>query len=173
MGNGPSSRTLSRIEVAVLLAVSVVGHTALAVKLTQPRAPASPIAPQSVAIEVEPPPVEPPKSPPPPPKAAARPVVHKVAARAHFAPPPAVDQPPASDGPTEAPPAPEPPPVPVESGPPGPPPATPPPPIARPAPVVAAHEGANYLKNPRPPYPEAAMRHDWQGVVLLLSLIHI
>jgi protein TonB len=32
---------------------------------------------------------------------------------------------------------------------------------------VAAHEGANYLKNPRPPYPEIALRRGWQGEVLL------
>ena len=166
MGNGPGYRTLSRIEVVVLLAISVVGHTALAVKLTRPKPPE--VRPQTVAIEVEPPPVEPPKVPPPPlPKAAPRPVAHRIALRTHFAPPPPVDHPPVSDAPSEAPPAPEPPPAPAESGPPGPPPPAAPPPIARPAPVIAAHEGANYLKNPRPPYPEVAMRHDWQGEVLL------
>jgi protein TonB len=34
-------------------------------------------------------------------------------------------------------------------------------------PVVAAHEGANYLKNPRPAYPELAQRRGWEGEVLL------
>jgi protein TonB len=70
--------------------------------------------------------------------------------------------------PAEAPPAPEPPPAALETGPPGPPPAVAPPPqVARPAPVLAAHEGANYLKNPRPAYPDVARRHDWEGEVLL------
>jgi protein TonB len=36
-----------------------------------------------------------------------------------------------------------------------------------PPPVVAAHEGANYLKNPRPAYPELAQRRGWEGEVLL------
>ncbi len=45
----------------------------------------------------------------------------------------------------------------------------PPPAPARvaPQPEVAAHEGANYLKNPRPAYPELAQRHGWEGEVLL------
>jgi protein TonB len=49
-----------------------------------------------------------------------------------------------------------------------------PPPAPTPAPVrvapppeVAAHEGANYLKNPRPAYPELAQRRGWEGEVLL------
>jgi protein TonB len=33
--------------------------------------------------------------------------------------------------------------------------------------VIEAHEGANYLKNPRPPYPAIAQRRGWQGDVLL------
>ncbi|HVY38050.1 MAG TPA: energy transducer TonB, partial [Polyangia bacterium] len=56
---------------------------------------------------------------------------------------------------------------PLEAGPPGPPAPVAPPPVARPAPVIAAHEGANYLKNPRPAYPDVAMRHEWEGQVLL------
>jgi protein TonB len=40
----------------------------------------------------------------------------------------------------------------------------PPPP---PPPIVQAHEGAGYLKNPRPPYPELAQRRGWEGEVLL------
>jgi protein TonB len=43
----------------------------------------------------------------------------------------------------------------------------PPPVHVAPPPVVAAHEGANYLKNPRPPYPELALRRGWEGDVLL------
>lgn len=37
----------------------------------------------------------------------------------------------------------------------------------RPAPVLAAHEGANYSKNPRPGYPARAVREGWQGEVLV------
>lgn len=46
---------------------------------------------------------------------------------------------------------------------------SPPASVAKPAPPapVAAHEGANYLKNPRPAYPEIAMRRGWEGQVLL------
>jgi len=40
----------------------------------------------------------------------------------------------------------------------------PPPP---PAPVIQAKEGANYLKNPRPPYPARAQREGWEGTTLL------
>jgi periplasmic protein TonB len=43
-----------------------------------------------------------------------------------------------------------------------PPPLPPPPP-----PIVQAHEGAGYLKNPRPPYPDLAQRRGWEGEVLL------
>lgn len=42
-------------------------------------------------------------------------------------------------------------------------PAPPPPP----PPVIEAKEGANYLKNPRPPYPHLAVREGWQGSVNL------
>ncbi|HVY39847.1 MAG TPA: hypothetical protein VHM31_18040, partial [Polyangia bacterium] len=119
MGNGVTSRALSRVEVAVLLAVSVVGHTALAVKLARPAPPPARVAAQSVSIEVEPPPVEPPRVPPPPSRPMARPAapVRRVAVRTHFAPPPSVDHPPVSDEPQEAPPAPEPPAPPLEAGP--------------------------------------------------------
>jgi periplasmic protein TonB len=168
MGSGVNARTLSRIEVMVLLAISVVGHTALAVKLTRPSSAVSRAAAQTVSIEVEPPPLEPAKIPPPPrPQMRPAPAVRKVAARPHFDPPAAVEQPPVTDTPQEAPPALAPPPV--QSGPPGPDPGpvAPAPVIAKPAPIIAAREGANYLKNPRPPYPEVAMRHDWEGEVLL------
>jgi protein TonB len=50
-------------------------------------------------------------------------------------------------------------------------PPTPPAPVsvaqALPAPVVQAKEGANYLKNPRPPYPRLAQREGWEGKVVL------
>lgn len=50
-----------------------------------------------------------------------------------------------------------------------PPPAAPLPvaPQAAPAPVVQAREGANYAKNPRPPYPGRARREGWEGTTLL------
>ena len=38
---------------------------------------------------------------------------------------------------------------------------------APPAPVIQAKEGANYLKNPRPPYPARAQREGWEGTTLL------
>jgi protein TonB len=66
---------------------------------------------------------------------------------------PAIEAPPAEEG-TAAPAEPA---APVVQA------AAPPPP----APVVAAKEGANYLKNPRPAYPRLAMREGWQGSVLL------
>ncbi|MDX2020781.1 MAG: energy transducer TonB [Deltaproteobacteria bacterium] len=43
---------------------------------------------------------------------------------------------------------------------------TPPAPPA-PAPIKAAHEGANYLKNPRPAYPPLALSRGWEGRVQL------
>lgn len=52
-------------------------------------------------------------------------------------------------------------------------PAPPPPPEVKPAPppaplpVVQAHEGANYLKNPRPAYPAYARRQGYEGTTLL------
>jgi protein TonB len=33
--------------------------------------------------------------------------------------------------------------------------------------VVQAREGANYSKNPRPPYPSLARRQGWEGTTLL------
>jgi protein TonB len=33
--------------------------------------------------------------------------------------------------------------------------------------VIEAKEGANYLKNPRPPYPRLALREGWEGKVVL------
>jgi len=40
----------------------------------------------------------------------------------------------------------------------------PPPP---PPPIIQAHEGAGYLRNPRPPYPEMARARGWEGEVVL------
>jgi len=41
------------------------------------------------------------------------------------------------------------------------------PPSPPPAPIIQAHEGAGYLRNPRPPYPEIARARGWEGEVLL------
>jgi periplasmic protein TonB len=38
---------------------------------------------------------------------------------------------------------------------------------APPPPIVEAREGANYSKNPRPPYPHLAQREEWEGTVTL------
>jgi protein TonB len=57
-------------------------------------------------------------------------------------------------------------------------PTPPPPPPAKivgpPAPeaVVQAKEGANYSKNPRPPYPGRARREGWEGTTLLRVQVH-
>jgi protein TonB len=40
-------------------------------------------------------------------------------------------------------------------------------PPAPPPPVIQAHEGAGYLRNPRPPYPEMARARGWEGQVVL------
>jgi periplasmic protein TonB len=169
MSNGPSPRSLSRIEVAVLLGISITGHTALAYKVSRARAAEPQVVAQSVSIEMEPPQVEPPKVPPPPEREPPRPrplvAAHRPSVRPRFDPPAPVEEPPATDEPEPLAPALAPPAAP--NGPPGPPVTAPIAPIAKPAPVVAAHEGANYLKNPRPAYPELALRREWQGEVLL------
>ncbi len=54
---------------------------------------------------------------------------------------------------TAAPPPPAPPPLPVHA--------------EQPARVIPAHEGANYLKNPRPEYPRLARQEGWEGTTLL------
>jgi protein TonB len=174
MGSGASARSLSRVEVLVLLAISITGHTALAVQVARARSSAPSVVAQSVSIEMVAPPVEPPRVPPPerepepsrrrPLLAARRPSFRPAAPPPMDAPPP-VEQPPATEAPEAPPPAVDVPPS-AQSGP-GPlalPEAAP---VAKPTPVIAAREGANYLKNPRPAYPELAMRREWQGEVLL------
>lgn len=157
--------SLSRFEVAVLIGLSVTGHAALAMKLSRARPPAPAPVSQTVEIQVEQPPVQPPivppqveKPPPPTRHVTARPVLR--------------DEP--SPPPSEAP-------VPVAAEDVGPlPEGDEGLPVAKPvvsatpaaivavAPVIAAHEGAaNYLKNPRPAYPEEALQEGWQGEVLL------
>jgi protein TonB len=168
---------LTRVEVAVLLGVSITGHTALAVQVVRGQAAGPAVVAQGVSIEVVPAAVEPPQVPPPPapapepprPRARPRLALNRPAApRPRLQAPPPVESPPVTDEPSEAPP-----PVADASpadGPPGPAEVAPPPPPSpapKPAPIVAAREGANYLRNPRPAYPELAMRREWQGDVLL------
>src|SRR5450755_4511254 len=121
MSNGPSPRSLSRIEVAVLLGISITGHTALAYKVSRARAAEPQVVAQSVSIEMEPAQVEPPKVPPPPEREPPRPLVaaHRPSVRPQFDPPAPVEQPPATDEPEPLVPALAPPAAPV--GPPGPP----------------------------------------------------
>ena len=123
------------------------------------------------------PPPEPPKPPPPPPppppkplKAAAPKPIAAVAKPEPEKPEPPPPQDTGSSLPSDpegelykgsgglgtSPPPPAPPPKPV---------AAPPPPP--PAPIVQAREGANYLKNPRPPYPSRALREGWEGTTVL------
>lgn len=67
------------------------------------------------------------------------------------------------------------PPTPAGTGVPGPVPVLAPPALpapvavaqALPPPIVQPKEGANYLKNPRPPYPRLAQREGWEGKVVL------
>jgi protein TonB len=169
MSSGISARSLSRVEIAVLLLVSITGHTALAVQVARARASGPEVVAQSVSIEIVPPQIEPPKVPPPEPEhprpvvAARRPAL-RAAPRPQLDAPPPVEQPPATEEAEAPPPAMDVPPAQIGPGPV----ALPAPaPVAKPLPVVAAHEGANYLKNPRPAYPEVALRREWQGEVLL------
>lgn len=169
-------------EIATLVVFSVLLHAGVALGFyNQEKTP--PVRHVSkVDVEISRPP-EPPKpkvAPPPPPPPPAAPV-DKIA-KPSDAPPPAPT--PSEAAPTEAPPADS---EPVDTGSsaeaaddgnlfagkggsgvaPPPPPAPPAPKEAPPAPVVAAHEGANYSKNPRPGYPARAVREGWQGEVLV------
>jgi protein TonB len=163
-----TSGALSRGELFALIALSVVLHVLGAVQVARARsAPVQPRA-QQVVIEMVRPPVQPPVVP----AQAAQPERPRVARapKPQSRPAPKLEEIPP---PAEAPPAPDLPALPTgddpilassagqasaAEAPPAPPP---------PAPVVAAQEGANYLKNPRPAYPELALRRGWQGDVQL------
>ena len=175
-------RHISRAEIAGLVLLSLVLHGVVAVRLARPGAAAPVVHEQEVNIEfLRPPPVVKPVPPPPaPPPEKPAPVLRKAAAeprvvarlepvtRPTHAPAtpnelpalPVGDDPalaaPSGTGTASAPP----PPVAAVV-------AAPPPPAPAPARVIAAHEGANYLKNPRPAYPEIAQRRNWEGEVLL------
>lgn len=169
------SRPVTRAEVALLVALAVGAHGLLAVGVARARSDEPVVRAQQVTIEVVP--------PAPPPSADQAPVVPEQAARAErprpvtrrAAPrPQLVASNTDSSRPSEEPPA-----LPIgddpalaaESGsgpatvaaPAASAPAAPP----APAPAIEAHEGANYLKNPRPAYPAMAQRRGWEGEVLL------
>jgi protein TonB len=174
---------LGRVEVAALVALSVALHVAFGLHLARKDRSQPAVREQQVVIEFfRPPPPDPPKPAPPPvvqsekpplaPHRASEPrVVAKLEpvlrpAQAHTE---ANDLPalPVGDDPALA----------MASGTgtgsvvPQAPPTVAPPSISVPPPpprkVIAAHEGANYLKNPRPAYPELALRRSWEGEVLL------
>jgi periplasmic protein TonB len=173
------SSRLERGEVLGLVLLSIVLHAAVAFRLTRPASAMPRLQEQQVEIEfTRPPPPPPPVETPP---AATReqpsPVLRKVEPRR--AEPrtvaklePLVPSKPAAPNELPALPVGDEPSLAMASGK-----GTgevttpPPPPIAvrptPPPPPVAAHEGANYLKNPRPAYPEIALRRGWEGDVLL------
>lgn len=123
--------------------------------------------------EPEPPKPEPPPPPPPPPEEVVQKQVVKRAVVAEPEPTPAPTPPPPVDTGIEA--------AASDDGnllagkggtgiqptPPPPPPAPVAPAAVAPAPVIQAHEGANYAKNPRPAYPPRARREGWEGRVVL------
>jgi periplasmic protein TonB len=148
------------------------GGAALYVKANASRAPLHAVTPHQVEIEIaHPPPPPPPPAPtalPEPPPTPAPRVQKTVAPQPAFKqeavvsnlPPqeatsdlPVSDEgtlPPAAVGTVTQ--------VAVAPAPPAPP---------APAPIVEAREGANYSKNPRPPYPRMAQRQEWEGTVTL------
>ena len=189
ISQSPASPTVNRSEgspsrgtFSVILAASILVHATIALELHVGQ---SEIAPKSIVSQVEieiarpPPPPEPerprePDTPPAPLPQASKPIAHPASP---LRPPPIAASPPPStlsglpasdDG--ILPPAPPAPPSAITNAEaivaPAPPPAGTPAPPA-PLPVVEAKEGANYLKNPRPPYPRLALREGWEGKVLL------
>lgn len=164
-----------RHEVLIVFALSLAAHALFARAFGEAQNRPLAVSPRIERVQVQfsrppPPPPTLPKEPPPPPP---KPVVVKKAAPAPTpaAPPPiiqnetrkdvGIDAPEGEDG--ELPKGtgeigtapPPPPPAPVRVAPPA------------PAPVVAAREGANYARNPRPPYPQLAARKGWEGVTTL------
>jgi protein TonB len=176
---GPSVPGAKRGELAVIVALSALLHTGAAVAALTAREDAPRPRPLSrVQIQVARPRATPavvPPAPPPrvQPKPVATPLTRREPVARHAAPseqPAVVDAPidtgssasaaengtlfAGSGGLGTAAPVLPPPPAPVAA------PAPPPP-------VVQAREGANYAKNPRPPYPGLARRQGWEGTTLL------
>jgi periplasmic protein TonB len=147
------------------------GAVALYVKANASRAPLRAVTPHQVEIEIAhpPPPPPPPTALPEPPPPAPAPrvqktVVPQVAAKQEAVVSSLPPQEPTSDLPVSdegtLPPAPA---GTVTQVAVAPAPAAPP----APAPIVEAREGANYSRNPRPPYPRLAQRQEWEGTVTL------
>jgi protein TonB len=173
----PSAPRLNRSEIVALVLLSVSLHGALAYRLAHAPASTPSVHEQQVVIEM----VTPPPPPPPVVQPAAiqpekpAPVARK--AELHRPEPRTVaklepltpQQAPALTNELPALPVGDEPSLAVASGKgTGAVTAQPPAPVVKAAPPpVAAHEGANYLKNPRPAYPEIALRRGWVGQVLL------
>ncbi|HSC86802.1 MAG TPA: energy transducer TonB [Polyangiaceae bacterium] len=173
----PSSR-----EVAVLILLSALLHGGAAYGFYNQSSEPTPLYRSKVEIELARPATPPPRvtPPPPPPQRTPPPPPPKATSKPVAAPAPAPTP--------EAPAAPSAPP-PVDTG------STaaaaddgnltagtgglgvgtlgpvakvaPPAPPAAPDPIVQAHEGANYSKNPRPAYPARAKREGWEGKVVV------
>jgi protein TonB len=171
----PSAPHLNRSEVLALVLFSVALHGVLAYRLAHASASTSSVHEQQVVIEmIAPPPLPPVAQPPAVQPEKAAPVARKT--EVHRPEPRTVAKleplvPRQTSAPTNELPA-----LPVGDEPSlamasgtgrGAITAPPPPPLVKAAPPVAAHEGANYLKNPRPAYPEIALRRGWEGQVLL------
>jgi protein TonB len=173
-GTGDGGESTRRLFVAIF-AVSVALHGALALRLRGEASGAPGLLRSKVEVELvratPPPVVTPPKPPteavlPEPTPRVARP---RPTERPAVAPPPQVSMtgiPEGDEG--TLPPAPSADPQPILAAAPAPivvaaPVSAP----APPPPVIAAKEGANYLKNPRPAYPRVAKREGWQGLVTL------
>jgi protein TonB len=172
---------LSRWEVIGLVLLSLVLHILLAVQVARKGRAAPVLREQQVIIEILRPPVPPPVVQPEPPKPEPPPPIARKT-EAHRPEPRIVAKLEPVTQPTKVSPANELPELPVGDEPalamasgrgtgtvtaPPPPAPTPAPTRVAPPPEVAAHEGANYLKNPRPAYPEIAQRRGWEGEVLL------
>jgi protein TonB len=167
---------LSRWEVISLVVLTLVLHTLLVVQVAREGRSVPVAHEQQVTIEILRPPVPPPVVQPPKPEP-QQPIARKI--ETHRPEQRVVAKLELVTQPTKVSPANEPPELPVgdepalamasgkdtgtaASSPPPPAPVRVAPPIE-----VAAHEGANYLKNPRPAYPELAQRRGWEGEVLL------
>jgi protein TonB len=167
----PSAPRLNRSEVAALALFSVALHSALAYRLAHSSASPPSVHEQQVVIEMVAPVEQPAAAQPEKPAPVARKAeVHKPEPRTVAKLEPLFPkQAPTSTNDPPALPVGEEPSLAMASGTGTIPIAASPPPVAKeaPAPPVAAHEGANYLKNPRPAYPEIALRRGWEGQVLL------
>ena len=173
---------LGRWEVTGLVLLSLVVHVLLAVQVARKGRATPLLHEQQVMIEILRPPVPPPVVQPEPPKPEPPPPIARKT-ETHRPEPRIVAKLEPATQPTKVAPANELPELPVGDEPAlamasrkgtGTVAALPPPPAPPPAPLrvappaeVAAHEGANYLKNPRPAYPELAQRRGWEGEVLL------